>query len=236
MLIAAACASLAQWQAGRSVEAPIHAEETDAKAIANAPDISTVVRPGRSPRSSAVGTLVSVRATINSSDVWVIGNRVQSDGTSGYWVVASYTDSSGNRLVAPLGFTANSATAIAVKKQVQGAMVAQVLSLMHGRLSPSEAPDRVGEVLNSLSLGQLANQMHFGGDKLYPLFLLVTNQHFAGLEPVRVTRLTTAQINWLSAFYALEWLAFCGFSFFMWGRLVRDAQLKEIEEMTANDR
>ena len=40
---------------------------------------------------------------------------------------------------------------------------------------------------------------------------------------------TEAQINWLSAFYAVEWTVFCGFSVFLWWRLVRDAQLLEAQ-------
>jgi hypothetical protein len=32
-------------------------------------------------------------------------------------------------------------------------------------------------------------------------------------------------INWLSAFYFLEWLVFAGFAVFLWWRLVRDEQM-----------
>jgi surfeit locus 1 family protein len=241
MLIAACCALLAQWQAGRSVEAPIHAEETSAEAIAKAPEIGQVIRPGLKPRSTAVGTLVSTKATPDTSTVWVVGDRYQSDGTRGYWVVTAFTDSHGYRFIAPIGFTANQGVAIRVAKGLEATPENSRSLAIHGRLSPSEAPARAKtfsgiQVLGSLSLGQLANLVPArDGSRIYPLFLLYTGRHFAaddslgGLQPIRVTRLTTAQINWLSAFYALEWLAFCGFSFFMWWRLVRDQQKLEAE-------
>jgi hypothetical protein len=45
---------------------------------------------------------------------------------------------------------------------------------------------------------------------------------------------TDAEINWLNVFYALEWTFFAGFAVFLWWRLVRDAQQREIEEAAAN--
>lgn len=88
-----------------------------------------------------------------------------------------------------------------------------------------------GSILQSLSLGQLANRVSVAeGKRFYPLFVLVTDSSATGLERITVSSLTEAQVNWLSAFYAIEWTAFCGFSFFMWWRLVRDRQLREIEE------
>lgn len=233
MLVAALCAGFSQWQAGRSIEQPVHTEEINSASIAKAPMIDEVIRPGRAPKETAVGTLVRAEATLDTSKVWVVGNRVQKDGTSGFWVVAFYTDGKSYRFAAPLGFTKSRKNALAVAQRIEGSLVPQVLLPMHGRLSPSEPPQALGTVLQSLSLGQLANLNGEAGYRTYPLFLLVTTEHVAGLENIEVTRMTTAQINWLSAFYAAEWAAFCGLSFFMWWRLVRDEQEREIAEMEA---
>jgi hypothetical protein len=33
--------------------------------------------------------------------------------------------------------------------------------------------------------------------------------------------------NWLTAFYAIEWIMFAGFAVFLWGRLVKDEVIRE---------
>ena len=232
MAIAAVCALFAQWQAGRSVEAPLKDAEANAVTLAKAPELDTVIRPGRTPRASAVGTLVKTSATLSTDHFWVVANRVQANGTRGYWVVGTYSDSAGNKFVAPMGFTTSEANAIAVAKRLTGSVVDQVLAPMHGRLSPGEGPQAIAPVLQSLSLGQLANLLPTdAGQHVYPLFLLVTDRAAVGLERITVTSLNQTQINWLSAFYAAEWTAFCGFSFFMWWRLVRDQQQRERGEL-----
>jgi surfeit locus 1 family protein len=228
MLVAAVCASLAQWQAGRSVEAPLRDAETNALTLAKAPFLDKVIRPGRTPVDSAVGRLVRTNATLDTSRFWVVANRQQRDGTRGYWVVGAYSDSAGNRFIAPMGFTDSASRAKSVASDLTGTLLAQSLVEMHGRLSPAEAPQPMRSILESLSLGQLANLMPGDeGKRVYPLFLLVTSQHAPGLTDIRVSSLNQTQINWLSAFYAAEWTAFCGFSFFMWWRLVRDQQQRE---------
>ena len=228
MLVAALCAGFAQWQAGRSVEAPLRDAETNAATLAKAPSLDSVIKPGRTPNEAAVGKLVRTQATLDTSQFWVVANRQQRDGTRGYWVIGAYADSAGNRFIAPLGFTQSAAQAKRVAAGLTGSLVTQSLVEMHGRLSPGEAPQPIGSILKSLSLGQLANLMPKNeGTRVYPLFLLVTSEHAAGLVNIEVTSLNQTQINWLSAFYALEWTAFCGFSFFMWWRLVRDEQQRE---------
>jgi hypothetical protein len=228
MAIAVVCALFAQWQAGRSVEAPLKDAEANAVTLARAPMLDTVIKPGRTPRTSAVGTLVRTSATLNTDHFWVVANRIQENGTRGYWVIGTYSDQAGNKFVAPLGFTSDRTNALAVAKRMTGLVVDQMLAPMHGRLSPSEGPQAIAPVLQSLSLGQLANLLPTdAGKRVYPLFLLVTNQAAESLERITVTSLNQTQINWLSAFYAAEWTAFCGFSFFMWWRLVRDQQQRE---------
>jgi hypothetical protein len=36
-----------------------------------------------------------------------------------------------------------------------------------------------------------------------------------------------SEVNWLSAFYAIEWTIFAGFAVFMWWRLLADAYKKQ---------
>ena len=39
-----------------------------------------------------------------------------------------------------------------------------------------------------------------------------------------------ARINWLNIFYAVEWVVFAGFAFFLWWRLVADDYRRGLEE------
>ena len=228
MGVAVVCALLAQWQASRSVEAPVRDADQSAFNWTKAPELSSVIKPGRTPRGTAVGTLVQTTATLDASTAYVVANRVQRDGSAGYWVMAFYTEPSGNRILAPLGFTSSKQHALQVAARISGLMNDSLAGPLHGRLSPAEAPQRIQRVLQSVSPGQLANLLPAQQAKrVYPLFLLVTDRAFPGLQKITVISLSTAQINWLSAFYAVEWTAFCGFSFFMWWRLVRDQQQRE---------
>jgi hypothetical protein len=54
---------------------------------------------------------------------------------------------------------------------------------------------------------------------------------FADIEGVEKLTVGMAQsdsqVNWLSAFYAIEWTVFAGFAVFMWWRLLADAYKKQ---------
>lgn len=229
--VAVVCALLAQWQASRSVEAPVRDADQSAFNWTKAPELSSVIKPGRTPRGTAVGTLVRTTVTLDTNSAFVVANRVQRDGSAGYWVMAFYTEPSGNRILAPLGFTSSRQHALQVADRVSALKTSSQASPLHGRLSPAEAPQRIQRVLQSVSPGQQANLLTTEqGKRVYPLFMLVTDRALPGLQKITVVSLSTAQINWLSAFYAAEWFAFCGFSIFMWWRLVRDQQQRERAE------
>ncbi len=236
LAIAATCALLAGWQASRSIDQVVPAAtQVDPKPI------ETVLKPGQPAPPFAVGTLVTAQGTLNQLGIWVVGNRTQRDGEPGFWVVGDYVTESGAHLIATLGFSPDAKTALAVAEKLRNSLQTQQLVTLSGRLSPGEGPLlTTGSVLGSLSIGQLlndigaTNQNALAGEiSIYPLFLLQPG-HLAGskLEDLTFAPLPTeAQINWLSAFYAVEWLVFCGFSVFLWWRLVRDAQLLEASQL-----
>jgi cytochrome oxidase assembly protein ShyY1 len=112
LAVAVICALLAQWQLGRSVEAPLHDASANKVAAAHAPLLNQVIQAGHAPANDAVGTMVKANLIFEPGRAWVISGRVQNDGTEGYWVVA---DSSawGKNLIVTLGFTPDRATALA---------------------------------------------------------------------------------------------------------------------------
>jgi hypothetical protein len=51
-----------------------------------------------------------------------------------------------------------------------------------------------------------------------------------GLDPISIgIRQQEIEINWLTAFYALEWAFFALAAFYVWWRLVQDARVREVE-------
>ncbi|MFW0183919.1 SURF1 family protein [Rothia sp. CCM 9418] len=53
--------------------------------------------------------------------------------------------------------------------------------------------------------------------------ILGQNQDVHG---VRASQVTHEDVNWLNIFYALEWLVFAGFAFFLWWRMLKDSYEK----------
>ena len=226
LAIAAVCALLAGWQASRSVDQVVPA------AVQKAPvALASVLKAGEPATEFAVGTQVRVAATLNPAATWVVANRVQRDGTAGYWLVGDFRTATGVHIFATLGFSTDAATALDSVKQLRASGAAGRPELITGRLSQSEPPQVThGAVLGSLSLAQLVNLLPEQEVQSYPLFILRTKHDNLAPELSDITVApipTEAQINFLSAFYTLEWIFFCGFSVYIWWRLVRDAQLIE---------
>jgi hypothetical protein len=105
-----------------------------------------------------------------------------------------------------------------------------------GRLLPSEAPVQAldEDVYGTLSVPQQINKIsdEAKDSATYTGFLALTDQS-ALSEVEGVERLTIGiakgdgEVNWLSAFYAIEWTVFAGFAVFMWWRLLADAYKKQ---------
>jgi hypothetical protein len=103
-----------------------------------------------------------------------------------------------------------------------------------GRYLVSEAPqdtDFEHGKLSTLAAGSILNIWKsvdpagiYGG-------YLVIHSDVAGLERIDSPVPTSdVELNWLNIFYAIEWIVFAGFAFFLWYRLVRDAWEREVEE------
>jgi hypothetical protein len=56
------------------------------------------------------------------------------------------------------------------------------------------------------------------------------------LKPIQFTYREAEKINWLSAFYFLEWMLFAGFAVFLWWRLVKDEIIRLTAEAQADKR
>jgi cytochrome oxidase assembly protein ShyY1 len=178
--------------------------------------------------------LESVAVKIDTKNVYLIANRL-SEGERGYWLVANSTDSQNKSLTIALGWSAD----LNLLKQERQALMESDLqkyeTKLEGVFIPTEAPlpqsNSLPFVFDSLSLAQLVNV--YSSEKLIkaqPEILALTGSSQASawppLQAIKIAYAPGQNINWLSAFYFLEWLVFAGFAVFLWWRLVKDEQLQ----------
>jgi hypothetical protein len=96
-------------------------------------------------------------------------------------------------------------------------------------------------LLKSVALGQLINLYSPERPiKSSPEYLAVSAESVLfsdnELKPIQVTYRDAERVNWLSAFYFLEWMLFAGFAVFLWWRLVRDEQIRLAAEAADDKR
>ena len=175
----------------------------------------------------------SVSVRIDTAHVYLVGNRLQ-DGEAGYWLVANGIDASGASQTLALGWSSDIALLESERAALMTSGLEKVETKLDGVMIPSEAPlpqkNTKPYILDSLSLAQLLNL--YSPDqplKSQPQILALNGSSQASawppLSPIDVRYMQPETINWLSAFYFLEWLVFAGFAVFLWWRLVRDEQI-----------
>lgn len=213
LLIAAGLGALAQWQLERSFVPP---------------QTTTTELAGETKN-----------LMLDQTRVYLISDRMQA-GKSGYWLVSNAKDEAGKNFTVALAWTENLETAEQARTELMSSMMAQAfLPAKVFKLDP-EAPMPIADqshpyILGSLSMAQLVNLYSPGeafdadphawvaGSKAAGGMLFM----HAGMQPIELAYVDPGAINWLTAFYALEWTIFAGFAVFLWWRLVRDTQIRE---------
>lgn len=201
LLIALAAASLfawlGQWQLGRAVESnqPIQIVKSE-----------------------------TVNVMLDTAHVFIVQDRVQNSKT-GYWVIANSKTEKGDSIVLALGWSEKLATAKEVRTNLMTSMVAQAFLPVKGVTLPTEAPVRSinGYTFATVSTAQIANEV--GSEMRYDYLAVAGNAVPYGLQEISASISQEAGVNWLSAFYAIEWAVFAGFAVFMWWRLLKDAHV-----------
>jgi len=240
LLMAAAFAGLAQWQIARSILPSSGSDYyTDIEYLA-LEDVSKPGEPYAFEEISKAGKEVTlknviVRAKLLPQDAVLVNKRVQLDGTEGSWLVIPATSEFGRTFIA-VGFIEDPTIALEVLNQVKLMPNSLSLKPIDGRYLPSEAPlEQSAEAsFDSLSVPQLVNFVSWekASASVYPGFIALTKlNQFTSLNSVDPIEIGLAKsdtgINWLSLFYALEWIAFALFAVFMWWRLLADAYRKQ---------
>lgn len=241
LLMAVAFALLAQWQINRSV---LPNSDNEGWTQVQYAAIETVANPNEpftfneisKEGSKKLLTLVNARVTQNPAQAVLVANRVQVDGTKGYWLVVPASTVNADLYLA-VGFISDLDNAKAVLAKTHELLSVQAFLPIAGRYLPSEAPEPAIEdgVYSSVSVAQLINLKQTSLNS-YAGFLAVTKPNIYTKQP-GVQQITIglaksdSQLNWLSAFYAIEWTVFAGFAIFMWWRLLADAYRKQQEAL-----
>jgi hypothetical protein len=174
-----------------------------------------------------------VNVKLDTKNVYIIANRLNGS-ERGYWLVANSLDSKNKNQTIALGWSADLAEVKEEREALMQSGLEKFDTQLEGVFIPSEAPlpqENADEyIFDSLSLAQLINV--YSPEKpvvTQPQILALNGYSQASawppLKPVNVVYEPTQKINWLSAFYFLEWLLFAGFAVFLWWRLVKDEQI-----------
>ncbi|WP_324615156.1 SURF1 family protein [Nesterenkonia sedimenti] len=225
LVIATVFVALSAWQFDASRSEHTYDHDTE-----EAVELTEVYEPVRPIGLDVADRIVNLRGEFVEDTQVMIADRLQ-DGEDGYWAVAAFrVAGSPDGQVIPVvrGWSENYDDA---GPPPQGQLELQ------GRLLPTEAPGPgprelpVG-VLPTLSVAELIN---LWGEDSYSGFVVDFSEEAIGasstLEPVWVgPQPEDSEINWQNLFYAIEWIVFAAFAFYMWWRLVKDDHIRQQEE------
>ncbi|GAA3074194.1 MULTISPECIES: SURF1 family protein [Actinomycetes] len=221
------------WQFGQS-----RTEETPSREVTEEPaPLTEVYAPQRAMTALDADRIVTFSGEFVEDSQVLISERLQ-DGEPGWWTVAAFAvDGAPDGEVIPVvrGWTDD-------VDAVDAPPAGQQLEL-RGRLLPPEAPvageREAAHVFASLSPAELINVWDLPSYSGFVVAFDVVDAsgHEIGaeaetvpLEPVWVgPQPEGSSVNWLNLFYAVEWVVFAGFAFFLWWRLVKDAHEKSQE-------
>jgi surfeit locus 1 family protein len=222
LMVAAIFAGLGQWQLDRAF---------------------TKDEP-KTNSTSASESLVEKRLMLDPAHTYIVDGRLQ-NGVTGYWLVMNARDEKLVSTTIALGWVEKLEVAEKLRSNLLQLVQAEAFLPVSGYLLPSEAPQQIDlakpYLLHSVSLAQLVNL--YSPDvaiKSSPEYLALSanSVQFSdeSLKPIQFAYREVEKINWLSAFYFLEWMLFAGFAVFLWWRLVKDEIIRMTAEAQADKR
>jgi len=204
LLAAAAFSLLGQWQLDRSLT--------------------------KDQTAAEIQKVVTVEAMLDVKNVFIVDGRLQ-NGKEVFWLLANSKDATGKSLTLAIGQSESLLTVEAARFGLKNSVTAQAFLPVRGYWLPTEAPLAIDKanpyLLHSVSTAQLINL--YSPDKSVASYtdFLVAEGFADSLSPmlgeIDAVLEPAPAINWLSVFYAAEWVLFAGFALFLWGRTVKDA-------------
>ena len=236
LAVAVVFALLGQWQLERTFTVVEPEAQNEQVFVLN-----QIATPGAPLTAEAANVLVAANLMLDQSNVYIVSNRLQQAGeevVAGYWLIAnsgallSDNDSTGSLTVA-VGFSESLETVEKARVELQDSMLPQAFVEHTGRYLQTEAPVQSPDsgkpyLFDSLSLAQLVNLYSREPVESFAGFLALDADPGFGLERIDLPpQETGTRVNWLTLFYAVEWVLFAGFAVFLWWRLVQDQRLRE---------
>jgi hypothetical protein len=236
LAVAVVFAMLGQWQLERTftvVEPEVDNEQVFV--------LNQVASPGAPLTVEAANVLVSTKIMLDQSNLYIVSNRLQQAGgevVAGYWLIGNSgalladNDTTGSLTVA-IGFSESLTDIEKARVELQESMLPQAFLESTGRYLQTEAPVELPEaekpyLFGSLSLAQLVNLYSEEPVASFAGFLALDADPGLGLERIDLPpQQVGTRVNWLTLFYAVEWVLFAGFAVFLWWRLVQDQRLRE---------
>jgi surfeit locus 1 family protein len=236
LVIAVVFALLGQWQLDRTFTVVEPEKENEQVFVLN-----QIATPGAPLTAEAANVLISAKIMLDQSNIYIVSNRLQQAGeevVAGYWLIGnsgallSDNDKTASLTVA-IGFSESLETIEKARVELQESMLPQAFLESTGRYLQTEAPVQSPQpdkpfLFGSLSLAQLVNLYSDEQVESFAGFLALDADPGLGLERIELPpQQIGTQVNWLTLFYAVEWVLFAGFAVFLWWRLVQDQRLRE---------
>ncbi|THJ65537.1 SURF1 family protein [Arthrobacter echini] len=241
MAIASVFVLLSRWQFDSSSDSAPPAPST----TETVRPLTEVLQPLTPLLATGADQLVAVDGAFVPGSRILVQDRLH-DGDEGLWVVQGFAvdGSAVDPAADPDAGTADAVIPV-VLGWVETARTARALpeqsgdSTVVGRLLPPEGP-RVQRPVDgqvpTLSTAALSN---LWDRTAYAAFIVASEvtrdgveiPFASGMEQVVVgPQPQETPINWLNIFYAIEWVVFAGFAFFLWWRLVADDHRRSLED------
>lgn len=224
-LVAAVFAGLMQWQLSRTFTVVGISEAEQAPRPLREFAVPGKVFPNSYDR------LATVEVELDKENVNIVSDRLQLRGgqqVSGYWLIANSTVLENNAsLTLAIAFSED-------PRELREFEIPAGELLITGYVEPSEPVRDSEEYLGSVALAELVNKYYSEPFPSYPVYLIVQSGIVMDLEPIEIgIQAEQLEINWLTAFYAIEWLFFAFAAFYLWWRLVQDQVIRERDLQSA---
>jgi hypothetical protein len=242
LAVAAVFALLGQWQLDRTFTVIEPESENEQVLVLN-----KIATPGAPMTAEAANVMVSANIFFDQSNVFIVSNRLQQSANEvveGFWLIAnsgallSDNDATGSLTVA-IGYADTLEQAEKARAELQDSILPQAFLESTGRYLQTEGPVAIADpdkpyLLESLSLAQLVNFYSSEPVQSFAGFLALDADPGFGLDRIELPpQQAGTQVNWLTLFYAVEWVLFGAFAVFLWWRLVEDQRIREISNSGA---
>ena len=223
-LVAISFSLLMQWQLERTFSYVGVSEQE----LAPVPLSELAGLEGITP--GAYDRLATVNVNLDPENSFIVQDRLQlvgNDLVPGYWLITNSFVEIGDQLVSltlGLGYSKDASELLVAQSELESSNHS-----ITGYVEPNEAVRETDskDFLGSVSLAQLVNL--YSPEQLvsYPVYLILSDGIDLPVERISIDiRAQEIEVNWLTAFYAIEWAFFALVAFYLWWRLVQDERVR----------